>query len=166
MDLQVLEKAALKQKGFKTAEEIRALQQRAGALPEAPAPLPPCPLTNEEAGVRYRERREAETRLRRYSSVSLSQRLELKNRAVAHMGGCCGICGYAKCMRAWEFHHRKRHTKQFSIAAFINAGVFKHSVEEVWEQLLTELKKCTLLCANCHREVEAGMTILPVKSKI
>src|ERR1700676_1315067 len=75
---------------FKTAEEIKALQIAAGTykpLPTHPTPDPRPPLTCAEATDLYRQR--MESRLRRYSSVSLAQRLVLKQRAVAHMGGCC-----------------------------------------------------------------------------
>jgi hypothetical protein len=148
---------------MKTAAEIKALQVAAGTYKE-PAPLliKDKPLTDDEASTRYHQRLDdLRSRLRRYSSVSLLQRLELKRRAVTWMGGCCILCGYCKCMRALEFHHRERENKQFSIATFIGAKVFEYSVEEVWTQVVEELKKCVLLCANCHREVEDGIVDLP-----
>ena len=30
-----------------------------------------------------------------------------------------------------------------------------------FERLLTEARKCILLCANCHSEVERGVTEIP-----
>lgn len=124
-----------------------------------------APLTFEEASEAYHKRQDdLRTRLRRFSSISLSQRLELKRRAVNYMGGGCKLCGYSKCLRALEFHHRERENKTFGISTFIGEKVFEFGIEEVWEQVLAELKKCTLLCANCHREVEAGETELPKDS--
>lgn len=148
---------------FKSADEIKALQIAAGTYkPSAEPPRPDTALNFKEASERYHQRQdELSTRLRRYSSISLLQRLELKRRAVARMGGRCTLCGYDKCMRALEFHHRERENKQFSISTFIGAKAFEHGIEEVWAQVVEELKKCVLLCANCHREVEDGTTDLP-----
>ena len=149
---------------MKTAVEIKALQIAAGTYTEpletTEGTIPP--LTFMDASDRYHRRQEdLRTRLRRYSSVSLLQRLELKQRAVAHMGGKCAVCGYCKCLRALEFHHIERQHKEFSISSFICTKVFDSSVEIVWESVVRELKKCRLLCSNCHREVEAGITDLP-----
>jgi hypothetical protein len=149
---------------LKTAEEIKALQIAAGTYkaPSPKTPEPRAPLTFEEASASYRARQEElTTRLRRYSSISLLQRLELKYRAVAQKGGKCQICGYSKCMRALEFHHLDRRNKEFSIATFIGRKVFNNTVEKVWTAVVEELNKCVLLCANCHREVEAGVVDLP-----
>ena len=73
------------------------------------------------------------------------RRLELKERAVAYLGGRCSICGYAKCPSAFDFHHVDAATKDFVISS-----------KSSWEAVEPELKKCLLLCANCHREVHAG----------
>jgi hypothetical protein len=149
---------------IKTAAEIKALQIAAGTYQEPYKEPPAAALSEAEATARYLERkleREFTPRLRRYSSVSLLQRLQIKTRAVEHMGGKCVLCGYTKCMRALEFHHLDRHNKQFSISTFINAAAFRFSIEEVWNKVKEELCYCTLLCANCHREVEAGVTLLP-----
>jgi hypothetical protein len=67
-------------------------------------------------------------------------------------GGCCKICGYNRCLRALEFHHVDPKVKAFSLS--LNSGVTQ-------EKLVDEAMKCVLLCANCHREVEAGVVILP-----
>ena len=59
----------------------------------------------------------------------------------------CAICGYNKCKSALEFHHANPEDKKFLIGkAFIRGHCNK--------KIATELNKCILLCANCHREVE------------
>ena len=59
-------------------------------------------------------------------------------------GGKCSKCGYDKCIGAFDFHHKDRSQKDFSISV---SGKTRS-----WEKLRMELEKCELLCANCHRE--------------
>ena len=42
-----------------------------------------------------------------------------------------------------------------------NKGVVIVNGKEKWERKEREITKCVLLCANCHREIEAGVTQLP-----
>ena len=71
-----------------------------------------------------------------------------KLRLVNSLGGKCCICGYNKCLSALEFHHKNPNEKDFSISA--NAHI-------AFEKALQEAKKCILVCANCHREIHAGL---------
>lgn len=74
------------------------------------------------------------------------QRLALKERAIAFLGGKCQKCGYDKCPAAFDFHHYDPREKDFVISSRM-----------AWSEALeAELKKCILLCANCHREAHAG----------
>ena len=59
--------------------------------------------------------------------------------------GECMSCGYDDCIAALDFHHRVPAEKLFGING---QSPGKYS----WEQVLEELEKCDLLCANCHRE--------------
>jgi len=81
----------------------------------------------------------------------------LKQECVAYKGGKCQFCGYSKCLRALEFHHVSRHSKRASIAELI-----RRSAGVSGRELIAELNKCVLLCANCHREVESGLAEVPV----
>ncbi len=74
------------------------------------------------------------------------RRLELRSRVVALLGGRCEICGYDRCLSALEAHHLDPATKDFNLSDTLDFGL----IEE-------ELKKCVLLCANCHREVHDGL---------
>ena len=71
-----------------------------------------------------------------------------KERMIYVMGGKCQCCGYNKCNSALELHHINPEEKEFTFSANTNRG---------WETIVSELKKCTLVCANCHREIEAGL---------
>ena len=69
-----------------------------------------------------------------------------KLRALRCFGNKCQLCGYSKCIQALEFHHIDPSLKDFSFSSAI-------STIKSWEYLVTELKKCVLVCTNCHREI-------------
>ena len=68
----------------------------------------------------------------------------LKEKAVEYMGGCCITCGYNRCLAALQFHHINPYEKEFNI-----------SDKNRWVDIVDELEKCVLLCANCHVEAHA-----------
>ncbi|MDB5098577.1 MAG: hypothetical protein JWM80_2998 [Cyanobacteria bacterium RYN_339] len=74
-------------------------------------------------------------------------RRQLKLRAIEHLGGCCQLCGYSRCISALHFHHRDPNLKDFTFANYSRR----------WERLRAEIEKCVLLCGNCHCEVHAGL---------
>jgi len=71
---------------------------------------------------------------------------------VAEAGGRCLVCGYHRLASALQFHHVDPATKAFAV----NAGVGK-----ALETLRSEARKCVLVCATCHVEIEAGVTPCP-----
>jgi hypothetical protein len=73
---------------------------------------------------------------------------------VAAMGGCCQICGYSKSNNALEFHHIDPNEKEKGFGD-LRANNTK------WASLIEELRKCVMLCSNCHKEVHDGITVLP-----
>jgi 5-methylcytosine-specific restriction endonuclease McrA len=77
------------------------------------------------------------------------RRRKIKEQAIALKGGKCQICGYSRYQGALDFHHIDPTTKTFGI------GSSGHS--RSWERVLEELAKCILVCANCHREIGAGL---------
>lgn len=78
----------------------------------------------QEAVIRFRQRR--------------------KQELVYIMGGKCSLCGYDKCIAALDFHHTDPNNKKFQLSS----GNCRS-----WEEDIDEIKKCALLCSNCHREV-------------
>ena len=64
------------------------------------------------------------------------------------LGGKCSKCGYNKCLSALDFHHN-RGKKEGHLSRLIKDFSKQKSLKEI--------KKCILLCANCHREVHAGL---------
>jgi transposase len=81
------------------------------------------------------------------------RRREVKMTLVAEAGGCCALCGYDRCLRALEFHHRDPSAKSFGLGVQGLTRSLRIAREEA--------AKCVLLCSNCHMEVEAGLTSLP-----
>lgn len=82
-----------------------------------------------------------------YEAVKNS-RYNLKRRLIYVMGSKCQICGYDKCQSALEFHHINPQEKDFTFSKNANIA-FSKAIEEV--------KKCILVCANCHREIHEGL---------
>lgn len=60
----------------------------------------------------------------------------------------CQKCGYNKCAAALDFHHLNPSTKERRIEG-------KHWYFQT-PLILNELKKCILLCKNCHYEQHAA----------
>ena len=54
----------------------------------------------------------------------------------------CTACGYSH-IACLDFHHEDPSTKKGSVHQFISNGQFAKAYEEI--------KKCIVLCANCHR---------------
>jgi len=64
------------------------------------------------------------------------------------LGGKCNLCGYSKSLNALHFHHINPENKRFNITdAIWGAGKFNQNDIEL------EIKKCILVCANCHAEL-------------
>lgn len=79
-----------------------------------------------------------------------------KDRMVTAMGGKCQGCGYNTCNSALAFHHIDPTEKDLVFG--------KSRANPVnWNKFVSELRKCILLCHNCHSEVHAGVRELPVK---
>jgi hypothetical protein len=76
----------------------------------------------------------------------LERQVRFKEKAVAYKGGKCQRCGFVGPVVCYDFHHRDRATKTWSIAVIRRRN---------WDSVVKELEKCDLLCANCHRIVEA-----------
>ena len=91
------------------------------------------------------------------SEAVARRRRKVKEILVTEAGGGCLLCGYAKHSVALQFHHVDPSTKSF--------GLGVRGITRSIDKLREEAAKCSLLCANCHAEVEAGLVELPVKSE-
>jgi 5-methylcytosine-specific restriction endonuclease McrA len=79
------------------------------------------------------------------------RRKNLRWKAIAYKGGRCQSCGYDRCREALEFHHLNSFRKDF--------GISSKGYTRSWGKVQKELDKCILLCANCHREIHAGLQL-------
>jgi len=62
------------------------------------------------------------------------------------------VCGYARCSINLHFHHVDPGAKSFAM----HMGVGKSLAA-----FRDEAKKCVLVCANCHGEIEVGLVASP-----
>ena len=81
------------------------------------------------------------------------RRRKIKSMAIEYKGSKCQICGYSKYQGAFDLHHLDPKAKDF--------GIGDKGYTRSWEKVKAELDKCILVCATCHREIEAGVTQLP-----
>lgn len=81
-----------------------------------------------------------------------ARRKKVRLQAVEYKGGKCEVCGYNRCIDAFEFHHNDLSDKKFGISA--------KGYTRGWSEVVKELDKCKLICANCHRELHAKLAAL------
>jgi 5-methylcytosine-specific restriction endonuclease McrA len=81
------------------------------------------------------------------------RRRKIKVLAIEYKGGKCQVCGYNKYPGALDLHHTSHKDKEF--------GIGDKGYTRSWDKVKAELDKCVLVCANCHREIEAGITQPP-----
>jgi hypothetical protein len=77
---------------------------------------------------------------------------KVKVTLVLEAGGACCVCGYDRCLFNLHFHHVDPAAKSFSLTVAMGKGI---------DRLRAEAKKCILVCANCHGEIETGLVACP-----
>lgn len=84
-------------------------------------------------------------------------RRTMKERVIAALGGGCCVCGYNKCSGALEAHHLDPSQKEIALGT-IQAN------PKAWSVIVSEMRKCILVCSNHHKEIHAGIQIVPVNA--
>ena len=69
------------------------------------------------------------------------RRFRAKAAAIKYLGGKCQKCGWHGNQAAIQFHHKNPDEKDFIIGNVANKS---------WDSIKKEMRKCILLCANCH----------------
>ena len=77
---------------------------------------------------------------------------KVKRILVEEAGGCCAVCGYDRTVVNLHFHHVIPSEKAFRLS--MGTGRSLDAFRE-------EAKKCVLVCANCHGEIEAELIPSP-----
>lgn len=95
------------------------------------------------------EKRKYADRAKYMIQAVAKRRRKIREMAVKYKGGKCIFCGYKKYVGALDFHHVKNGNKDFGIS---DKGHCRS-----WTRVKQELDKCILVCANCHRELHAGI---------
>lgn len=94
------------------------------------------------------DRRELYSALRRAQDIhnaerKVVRRRALKEAAIQAMGGKCKACGGEFPHAVFEFHHTGGDDKVDHLSRMLK--------DSTVSLVATELSKCVLLCANCHR---------------
>lgn len=76
----------------------------------------------------------------------------LKEKMVRENGGKCHSCELVSHPSVYDFHHIDPTQKSFSV------GDKTSTIK--WLLIQEELKKCVMLCSNCHRLLHAGVITL------
>jgi hypothetical protein len=77
---------------------------------------------------------------------------KVRRTLIAEAGGCCLVCGNDRCLINLHFHHVDPGLKSFALTTA--RGKSLAACRE-------EARKCVLVCANCHGEIEAGLIESP-----
>lgn len=94
------------------------------------------------------KRKYADRREHNIAAVA-KRRKKIKELAIQYKGGKCYFCGYKKYYGAFDFHHINEKEKKF--------GLSTKGLTRSWDKTREEVDKCILVCANCHRELHAGL---------
>ena len=67
------------------------------------------------------------------------------------LGGKCVECGWHTYPSLFHFHHLKRSKKNKSVPRLIK--------ESTWARVNAEIRRCILVCPNCHAAIHANLIL-------
>lgn len=92
------------------------------------------------------------------SKYVISWRKRTKQKMIKAFGDKCCVCSHTYPPEVFEFHHLNPKNKEFSLGK-IRSNYF------TWERIVNELRKCVMVCSNCHRLIENGYVEVPPDAK-
>jgi transposase-like protein len=106
--------------------------------------------------TRYVRRTDGAYRCAKCQAGSVARRRRTVRAAVLQeAGGRCVSCGYDRYIGALQFHHLDPGEKAFALSG--------RGLTRSLARIREEARKCVLLCANCHAEVEGGVRTLALE---
>lgn len=121
--------------------------------PTRPRRMQECLHHGLEAFHQYGQGRAQRWRCRRCVAEQVTRRhRKLRAILLAEAGGKCRVCGYDRVSRNLHFHHVNPEEKSFAMT------MARGKSEAAYR---AEAAKCVLVCANCHGEIEAGVSACP-----
>jgi transposase len=106
--------------------------------------------------TRYVLRTDGAYRCLRCQAESVARRRRgVRAAVIEEAGGRCVSCGYDRYLGALQFHHVDPGEKDFALSG--------KGLTRSLARVRKEAKKCVLLCANCHAEVEGGVRTLALQ---
>ena len=84
-------------------------------------------------------------RAKHFTKITTLKNRELSERYRKLVG--CKRCGYNECIQALEYHHVG--VKDRNVSLLVGHGCSTKRVKN-------EIRKCIVLCTNCHRELHAA----------
>jgi len=92
--------------------------------------------------------------LSKKSNHVITWRRRTKERLVKAFDNKCAICRKSFPQEVFDFHHVNPEEKKFGLGTIRSNCIS-------WEKIVVEIRKCVMLCANCHRLVENGYVTVP-----
>lgn len=77
----------------------------------------------------------------RYALLNI-KKLNTKLKIIKHCGNKCKDCKLSFPPECYDFHHTEPSKKDKNISVLLTCS---------WTTILKELRKCVMICANCHR---------------
>jgi hypothetical protein len=83
--------------------------------------------------------------LNNHKEIKLSRGQINKLKCIELMGGKCSLCGEKNPIKL-TFHHKNKEDKEHEMNLLL---------QRKFSSIIEEIKKCILLCSNCHREIHS-----------